>query len=142
MVKKIILLVLFIGFVSFTNAQAYNGQGDQKVQIGINAFGYGTGITGSYDYGVLDWLSVGAGGNFYWSNDNDNFFIFGRVNFHLNDVLDLPYNMDLYPTVRVGGRNDGFGIGAGLGYRYFFTDKIGAYAELGSYGSLGVSINL
>ena len=128
--------------ISFTHAQSFSGIHDQKMQLGINAFGYGTGITASYDYGVMDWLSLGAGADLYWSDDDDNFFIFGRANFHLNDLLDLPKNMDLYPGINIGGRNEGFGIDAHIGYRYFFDDRFGAFAELGSHGSLGIIINL
>lgn len=140
--KKLIVLFYFLGLISFTHAQSFRGIGDQKVQLGINAFGYGTGITATYDYGVMDWLSIGGGTDFYWSADDDNFFIYGRANFHLNDLLDLPHTMDLYPGINIGGRNDGFGIGAHIGYRYFFDDKFGAFAELGSHGSIGVIINL
>ncbi|CVK15868.1 hypothetical protein Ga0061079_103179 [Apibacter mensalis] len=140
--KKIIVLFYILGFISFTNAQSFKGMGDQKVQLGINAFGYGTGITGSYDYGVMDWLSIGAGTDFYWSDDDDNFFIFGRANFHLNDILGLPQNMDLYPGINIGGRNEGLGLGVHMGYRYFFDDKFGAFVELGSHGSLGIILNL
>lgn len=140
--KKIIVLFYILGFISFTNAQSFKGMGDQKVQLGINAFGYGTGITASYDYGVMDWLSIGAGTDFYWSDDDDNFFIFGRANFHLNDILGLPQNTDLYPGINIGGRNEGLGLGVHMGYRYYFDDKFGAFVELGSHGSLGIILNL
>jgi hypothetical protein len=140
--KKIIVLFYILGLISFTNAQSFKGVGDQKAQLGINAFGYGTGITASYNYGIMDWISIGAGTDFYWSDDDDNFFIFGRANFHLNDILGLPQNMDLYPGINLGIRNEGLGIGAHIGYRYFFDDKFGAFAELGSHGSFGIILNL
>ncbi|MDR2122565.1 MAG: hypothetical protein LBP34_05505 [Flavobacteriaceae bacterium] len=140
--KKLLFILSFLGIISFTNAQVFTGANDQKLQFGISAFGYGTGITGSYDYGLADWFSIGAGADLYWSDDYDNFFIFGRANFHLGNVLDLPDNMDLYPGLNVGGRNGGLGIGAHLGYRYFFSDKFGAFVEIGNHGSLGISIAL
>lgn len=140
--KKIFLLSLFLGIFSLANAQAFRGPGDQKLQLGLNAFGYGTGITGSYEYGILDWMSIGGGGEFFWSNDDDNFFIYGKANFHLGDAIGLPSNMDLYPGINIGGRNDGFGIGAHLGYRYFFSQNLGVFAEIGSHGAIGVTINL
>lgn len=140
--KKLLFIFTLLGMVSFASAQGFSGVGDQKVQLGINAYGYGTGITGSYNYGVVDWLSIGAGADVYWSDDDEDFFIYGKVDFHLNDALNLPHNMDLYPGINLGGTNEGFGIGAHLGYRYFFNNQIGAFIELGSHGSLGVSINL
>lgn len=144
MKKMILLLMLFAGII--TNAQAYTGKGDQKVNLGLNAWGYGTGITATYDYGLSDVISIGAGGNAYFDNYRDNnkdnrVFIFGRLNFHLKEALDLPEQLDLYPGVDLGVLGRDFGIGAHIGARYFFTDKVGVFAEVGNNGSLGVSFN-
>lgn len=144
--KKIFFALIFAGSFSLANAQAYTGKGDQKLNLGLNVWGYGTGIAGTYDYGINELLSVGAGLNVYFSNYKDDnkdnsLFAFGRVNFHLNKALELPENFDIYPGLDVGvvGRN--FGIGAHLGARYFFTQKLGVFAEVGNNGSLGVSLN-
>jgi hypothetical protein len=141
--KKLLFTALFsILSISFSNAQAYNGKGDQKVSLGFVPWGYGTGITAIYDYGLSDIVSIGAGGEFYFSgySHHKNFYVFGRANFHLGETLDLPSNMDLYPGVDVGF-NDGLGLGAHLGFRYLFKDNIGAYIEAGSRGSLGIFFN-
>lgn len=145
--KKLLLTVLFLGALTMGKAQAFNGSGDQKLDLGICAFGYGTGVTGTYDYGLIDWLSIGAGADFYWGNNDHNghdntLFGYGRVNFHLGELLGMPKQMDLYPGVNIGILNSGFGVGGHLGFRYFFNDKFGAFAEIGSHGTLGVSINL
>lgn len=139
------LMLIFWG--TAVNAQAWTGKGDQKVQLGFSAWGYGTGITGTYDYGLNKLISVGAGLNGYFSgyknNDNDNrVFIFGRLNFHLKEALQLPEKLDIYPGVDLGVLGKDFGIGAHIGARYFFTEKIGVFAEVGNNGSLGVSLNL
>lgn len=140
----ILVLMLFVGIAA--NAQAYTGKGDQKVNLGLNAWGYGTGITATYDYGLSDVISIGAGGNAYFDNYRDNnkdnrVFIFGRLNFHLREALDLPEQLDIYPGVDLGVLGRDFGIGAHIGARYFFTDKVGVFAEVGNNGSLGVSFN-
>lgn len=140
----ILAMMLFAGI--FANAQAYTGKGDQKVNLGLNAWGYGTGITATYDYGLSDVISIGAGGNAYFDNYRDNnkdnrVFIFGRLNFHLREALDLPEQLDIYPGVDLGVLGRDFGIGAHIGARYFFTDKVGVFAEVGNNGSLGVSFN-
>ena len=129
------------------NAQAWSGSGDQKVQVGLSAWGNGTGLTGTYDYGLSDLFSVGGGANFYFNSNskddkNNNFFIFGRVNAHLQNLVNLPEQWDIYPGLDVGVLGNTFGLGAHLGVRYFFTDKFGAFIEAGNNGSLGVSINL
>ncbi|WP_143882818.1 DUF6646 family protein [Chryseobacterium binzhouense] len=144
MKKMILVLMLFAGIAA--NAQAYTGKGDQKVNLGLNAWGYGTGITATYDYGLSDVISIGAGGNAYFDNYRDNnkdnrVFIFGRLNFHLREALDLPEQLDIYPGVDLGVLGRDFGIGAHIGARYFFTDKVGVFAEVGNNGSLGVSFN-
>lgn len=136
--------MLFMG--AAVSAQAYTGKGDQKVNLGLNAWGYGTGITATYDYGLNQLISIGAGGNAYFDNYRDNdkdnrVFIFGRVNFHLREALELPEQLDIYPGVDLGVLGRDFGIGAHIGARYFFTDKFGVFAEVGNNGSLGVSFN-
>ena len=138
------MMLFFAGIA--TNAQAYTGKGDQKVNAGLNAWGYGTGIAATYDYGLNKLISVGAGGNIYFDNYRDNnkdnrVFVFGRVNFHLRETLDLPQQLDIYPGVDLGVLGRDFGIGAHVGARYFFTDSIGVFAEVGNNGSLGVSFN-
>lgn len=145
--KKLFFILVVIFFGATVNAQAWTGKGDQKIQLGFSAWGYGTGITGTYDYGLNKLISVGAGLNGYFSgyknNDNDNrVFIFGRVNFHLKETLQLPEKLDIYPGVDLGILGKDFGIGAHIGARYFFTEKIGVFAEVGNNGSLGVSLNL
>lgn len=132
---------------ALVSAQAWEGHGDQKAQAGFNAWGYGTGITGTYDFGLGNLVSIGGGANIFFSNyrENDrknNFFVFGRVGFHLQEALDLPSEWDVYPGINLGLIGTDFGIGAHVGVRYFINDKIGVYGEFGNSGSLGVSINL
>jgi len=144
--KKLFIMVIIMFSGATVSAQAYTGSGDQKVNAGLSAWGYGTGIAGTYDYGINDLISVGAGLNLYFenfkNNDSDNrFFAFGRVNFHLNKTLELPEKLDIYPGVDIGVLYKEFGIGAHIGARYFFTQNIGVFAEVGNNGSLGVSFN-
>lgn len=144
MKKLVFMLMVFAGVA--VGAQAYTGKGDQKVNLGLNAWGYGTGITATYDYGLNQLISVGAGANAYFDGYKDNnkdnrVFIFGRVNFHLNEALELPEKLDIYPGVDLGVLGRDFGIGAHIGARYFFTEKVGVFAEVGNNGSLGVSFN-
>lgn len=145
--KKLVFIMMLIFASNAVHAQAWTGKGDQKINAGLSVWGYGTGITGTYDYGLNNLISVGGGLNAYFDNykDNDNnnrVFVFGRLNFHLKDALQLPEKLDLYPGIDIGVVGSDFGLGAHIGARYFFTDKIGVFAEVGNNGSLGVSINL
>ncbi|MDO3424969.1 hypothetical protein QWT87_08720 [Chryseobacterium sp. APV1] len=145
--KKLFFMFVLMLAGTFANAQAWTGKGDQKINVGLSAWGYGTGITGTYDYGLNKLISVGAGLNIYFDNyknndDKNRAFVFGRINFHLKDALQLPEKLDIYPGADVGVVGSNFGLGAHIGARYFFTERIGVFAEVGNNGSLGVSINL
>lgn len=145
--KKLVFMLMLIFAGATASAQAWTGAGDQKINAGLSAWGYGAGITGTYDYGLNNLISVGAGLNIYFDNYKDNnndnrFFAFGRVNFHLKEALQLPEKLDIYPGADVGVVGKNFGLGAHIGARYFFSDRIGVFAEVGNNGSLGISINL
>lgn len=146
--KKLILVCSMFFLGSMVSAQAWNGKGDQKIQVGFNGWGYGTGITATYDYGLSKIISLGAGANFFFDHNNnkyadDDFGVFGRLNFHLQDPLGLPENWDIYPGVDLGllGKSGTY-FGAHLGVRYFFNKNVGLYLEAGNNGSIGVSFNL
>lgn len=140
--RKSILILVMSMLTSLGFAQAWNGQGDQKVQVGMSAWGYGTGLSGTYEYGISDAISLGAGANFYFSkNQSEGFFLFGKGSYHLQDVLNLPDEWDIYPGLNIGLLGNTFGLGAHVGARYFFSPKLGAFVELGNNGALGVSIN-
>lgn len=136
--KKIFAIVAInVGVFGFS--QAWTGAGDQKAQAGINVWGLGSGPTATYDYGLSNLISVGAGANVYFNEDEDNPFIFGRVGFHLQETLSLPSEIDIYPGLNVGIAGRNFGLGVYVGARYFFTENWGAFIEAGNNGSLGVS---
>ncbi|WP_336689311.1 MULTISPECIES: DUF6646 family protein [unclassified Chryseobacterium] len=145
--NKLFFMFILMLAGTFADAQAWTGKGDQKINAGLSAWGYGTGVTGTYDYGLNKLISVGAGLNIYFDNyknndDKNRAFVFGRINFHLKDALQLPEKLDIYPGADVGVVGNSFGLGAHIGARYFFTERIGVFAEVGNNGSLGVSINL
>lgn len=145
--KKLIVAFSLMFAGSLVSAQAWNGKGDQKLQVGFNGWGYGNGITATYDYGLGNIVSLGAGANFYFSgykNENGKdlkTFVFGRLNAHLQEPLNLPEQWDIYPGVDLGLLGETFGFGAHLGVRYFFNNNVGIYGEFGNNGSLGVSFN-
>lgn len=147
MIKKALYLFFTVFFTqTLFSQQAWKGAGDQKIHAGITGWGYGTGLAATYDYGITDRISLGGGANFYFENNsakkNDKFFIFGRVNYHLNEVLGIPDRWDVYPGADIGIIGNTFGLGVHLGARYFINDKFGVYLEAGNNGSLGLSINI
>lgn len=139
-----ILALFFVLIGTMTQAQeAFSGNGDLKVQAGYVLYGNGNGLGGSIDYGLLDFLSVGGGLDLYFSDDNDgDFYVHGRTNIHLGKMINIPENMDLYPGFDLGLLGNEFDFGGYLGFRYFFTEKLGAFAEIGTRGRVGLSLSL
>ena len=135
---KILPVLLVFTFTSF--AQSYNGKGDAKINLGYDIYGHGNGIRGSFDIGLCDLFSVGAGAAYYFDNDDSDYYLFARTAMHFGLLLDFPEQLDIYPGISLGylSGND-VGFDAYLGIRYFFSDHIGVYAEIGTTGSLGLS---
>lgn len=149
--KKSTLLSIIVALSALfmtqaADAQVWSGRGDQKFQIGLAPYGYGTGIVASYDHGIHEFLSLGVGGEYYFSRtkkyEDQHFFIAGRLNLHLNPLLGLGDKFDIYPGVKLGLHGDRFGWGAHLGLRYMLTPKVGIFGEFGNMGGIGVAINL
>jgi len=133
--KKIITIVA-LAMVSLANAQAYKGKGDIKGQVGWNIQDHGNGINVSADFGIGENMSYGFVASYLLSVEKpggikpdfeDRADVKVRFNANLGNVLGLDKAMDVYPGLNLGTRN----FGAHLGFRYFFTDGFGLYAEGG-----------
>ena len=132
--KKILLLITLFAAVQISNAQAFQGKGDTKFQVGLNLQDGGTGITSTVDFGLGENMSFGFVATYSLdANDidasqakfEDRADIKARFNANIGNVLGLDPKMDVYPGLHLGTRN----FGAHLGFRYFFTDGFGVYAE-------------
>ncbi len=132
--KKILLIITLFAAVQISNAQAYQGKGDTKFQVGLNLQDRGTGINSTVDFGIGENMSFGFVATYLLgANDiagvkakfEDRADIKARFNANIGNVLGLDPKMDIYPGLHLGTRN----FGAHLGARYFFTDGFGLYAE-------------
>lgn len=133
--KKFMTLVLLC-FVGFANAQAYNGKGDIKVQVGANLQKGGSGIHVVSDFGIGENMSYGFAGSYLLNTPegslsdlkfSDKIDFKARFNANIGNVFGLGKAMDIYPGLDLGLKN----FGAHLGFRYFFTDGFGIYSEAG-----------
>jgi len=141
--KKLSITVCLLLGTIFGYAQSYDGKGDQKLNFGYEAYGYGTGVKVTYDHGLSDMFSVGAGANAYFNEGENDYFIYARTHVHLGIVFDFSCMFDLYPGVELGYlSSEKIGIGGYLGIRYFVSKKVGFFAEIGNNGSVGLSINV
>lgn len=160
--KKInfsILLVLgmLVGTQSF--AQLAIDKGSKFVNLGIGVGGYasagGIALGGSADFGVAPSFTVGGQAayrsfnyGYLGFNDKINYLYFAvRGSYHFNELLNLTSDKtDLYAGIGLGYQSvsysnsvyGGSTFGSGifvpihLGGRYFFSESVGGFAELGT----------
>lgn len=129
--KKIILLFALLS-ISFVNAQAFIGNGDNKFQVGANLQDNGTGLNLSYDFGIGENISLGFSSTYLLSVNelidaefDNRFDVRARFNANLGNVINIDENFDVYPGLSLGLKN----FGGHLGARYFFSDGFGLYTE-------------
>lgn len=131
--RKLLIAVVFIVSVASVNAQAFEGTGDQKFQVGANFQDRGTGIVASYDYGLGQNFSIGFSSSYVlgvpeWidADFDERIDLKARFNANLGSVFQLGNEIDIYPGLNLGLKN----FGAHLGVRYFFTDGFGIFSEI------------
>ncbi len=157
--KKInFLLLLVIGLLAGTQsfAQLAVDKGTKFLNLGIGVGGYGgivyggTGSVafgGSFEAGVAPNITVGGIASFRSYNDLGSYYSVGaRGSYHFNELLKLTtdkadlyagagliYSGFSYNGVYSGFRASYGGIDLGLhvGGRYFFSNNIGGFAEVG-----------
>ena len=129
---KNILLVVALLAISFGNAQAFEGKGDTKFQVGANFQEYATGINVSYDYGLGENMSIGLSSTYALgisdgldADFGDRFDLKARFNANLGNVINIDENFDFYPGLSLSLKNFGGHVGA----RYFFSQGFGVYSE-------------
>jgi hypothetical protein len=169
--KKILFCVVgLICFFSF-EAKAQYAQGDKLLNLGIGVNSYYSGgipFSASFEYGITDEISVGAG--FDYLNYNYNFsgtkygfsaiYIGGRGSYHFNKLFNLAVEeLDLYGGASLGFRSftwkdnynnstlgntygNGVYVGIHIGARYYFAPSIGAFLEVGAGGSSNAKLGV
>ncbi len=138
-------------------AQMQIGKGTKFVNVGIGVGGYsyfsgsGLGLNAALDVGVVDNITVGGVAGYRSYGDGVSSFDIGvRGSYHFNELANISNDkVDLYAGLglsyyslnygntylRSVGISDSYGttyIPFHAGARYFFSNKIGGFAELGS----------
>jgi len=129
--KKILFIIALVS-VSLVNAQAFEGKGDQKFQVGVNIQDEATGINVTYDHGLGENISVGISSSYSLGIDeqldadfSDRFDLKARLNANLGNVINIDKNLDIYPGLNISLKN----FGGHFGARYFFSEGFGVYTE-------------
>lgn len=139
--KSIFTLILLFAATTIY-AQAYQGKGDTKFQVGANFQSDGTGITSTLDYGIGENISIGVQGIYLLGVEEfsavageimqedaefgDRFDLRVRFNANLGNVINLDENFDIYPGLNLGLKS----FGGHLGARYFFSEGFGIFTEV------------
>lgn len=147
-----LVIALLAGTQSFAQLAIDKGTKFINLGIGVGGYGYytggGIGLNASADFGVYKNITVGGvvGYKSYGSVGAYNYHSFdigARGSYHFNELLSLSTDKaDLYAGIGLsyysfsyGGYLDNYGsvyLPIHLGGRYFFSEKLGGFAELGS----------
>lgn len=130
--KKLGLIALFLLSISTINAQAFNGEGDSKFQLGATFQEYGTGIRATYDRGLGENFSLGVTTGYVLgvnesidADFGDRIDLIVRFNANIGSVINISDAVDIYPGLNLSLKQ----FGGHLGGRYFFSDGFGVYTE-------------
>jgi hypothetical protein len=165
--KKQILTFVLLVTTSLIFAQAPISQGQTQINVGVGLSSWGVPVYLGFDYGVHPDITLGAELSFRSYNDNWHDYRYhhsiigflGNANYHFNTVLNIPSPWDFYaglnlgfyswnsPNNYEGSYNSRVGLGAQIGGRYYFSNKVGVNLEFGggnafSGGKFGITIKL
>lgn len=167
MKKSVVLFVAIVLATVSNRALAQYKQGDKLLNVGVGLNSYyssGLPLSVSYEYGFTPEISVGGIVD-YLSSDFYNYrftslFIGARGSYHFNKLLNInDRSWDIYGGASLGYRtfswSNGYGsynpsgtYGSGLflgihaGARYYFSQQVGAFGELGALGSSNVRLGV
>ena len=165
--KKQLLILSFLLFSSLIYAQSPIAKGESQINAGLGLSSWGVPVYIGFDHGVHPDITVGGELSYRSYSDkyaNINYDhsvigISGNGNYHFNRVLEIPKNWDFYaglnlgfyiwnsPSDYHGSHSSELGLGAQVGGRYYFSDKIGLNLEFGggnafSGGKIGLTFKL
>ncbi len=165
--KKIVLSIGLLFFVVLAMAQSPLPKGKSQLNAGLGFSSWGVPVYVGFDYGVHKDISIGGELNFHsyhekYYGSTYNHTVLGLLfnsNYHFNTILQIPSNWDFYAGLNIGfnfwnspdgypgGYDNGFGLGAQVGGRYFFNNKFGINLEFGggsasTGGKIGITIKL
>ncbi len=130
--KNIIVGIVLVFGVTLMNAQAFDGKGDSKFQVGASFQDNGTGITATYDYGLGENFSIGVSTGYVLGVEEaidadfgDRINVVARFNANIGSVLNIDDAVDIYPGLNLSLKQ----FGGHIGGRYFFSDGFGIFTE-------------
>lgn len=167
MKKIFVFICIAVISISAAIAQGSLPKGATQLNTGLGFSGWGVPVYIGFDYGVHPDISIGAEFSFRsyredWHGDKYSHSVIGiagNANYHFNTLLSIPSEWDFYAGLNLGfyiwnSPNDypgdhvsGLGLGAQIGGRYYFNNRIGLNLEIGggtvaSDGKIGITVKL
>ena len=166
--KRVFFAIALMALVGASKGQGTVSAGRTQLNLGVGFSDWGTPFYLGVDYGAARNLTLGGELSFrsYDENWNNGYYrrsitgISGNANYHFNQVLEIPRNIDFYAGLNLGfyvwsaaadgyqgNHSSGLGLGAQVGGRYFLTNKFGLNLEFGggnafSGGKVGITLKL
>lgn len=155
--KKQILIIVLLVTTSVIYAQGPISKGQSQINVGVGLSSWGVPVYLGFDYGVHPDITLGGELSFRSYNDKWHDYkyhhsiigILGNANYHFNTVLNIPSPWDFYAGLNLGFYNwnspndyegshtSGVGLGAQIGGRYYFSNKVGINLEFGGGNAFG-----
>ena len=155
--RNLVLTFVLVVVTSVAFAQSPISKGESQINVGVGLSSWGVPVYLGFDYGVHPDITLGAELSFRSYNDNwsNNKYhhsiigVLGNANYHFNTVLNIPSNWDFYAGLNLGfyswnspndydgSHTSGLGLGAQIGGRYFFSNKVGVNLEFGGGNAFG-----
>lgn len=162
---NILILVFFTTKTSFAQQGGAFEKGNKLLNIGIgvnSSYEGGIPIGLSYEQGITNNISIGANADYlsnkYLSLKFTAIYFGIRASYYVNHLLNIKSEkIDLYGGPTLGYRSfswkdngedlgDSYGsglfLGAYIGGRYFFSNNLGVFTELGAIGSTNARIGI
>ncbi|MDB5241203.1 MAG: hypothetical protein JWP57_1828 [Spirosoma sp.] len=141
--------------------RAFAGSRNKYLNVGVGLasyYGGGLPLGASFEVDIKDNISVGGSVDYLRYSYGYNFIYFGaRGSYHLGELLNVQDSkFDPYVGATLGFRHSGYAntygydygaynsglfLGAHIGSRYYFGDKVGGFAEVG-YGVSALRIGV
>lgn len=171
MKKQICFFVLSLLLLVFNSANAQFNKDDKLLNVGIGVNSYYNGgipLSSSFEVGITDEISVGAGLDYLSHRYNtlgvkygfSALYLGARGSYHFSKLLNLRDEaLDVYGGASLGYRRftwrdnnnfiglgssygSGLFVGIHVGARYYFAPKVGGFFEVGAGGSGNARLGL
>lgn len=165
--KTLLFTLALVCISAFTYSQNPMSVGQSQFNIGLGLSDAGVPVYIGFDRAILPDLTIGAEASYRnyhekWESNNYDHNIVGlsaNLNYHFNSLFGIAPRWDVYaganagfyiwtsPDGYSGTRNSGLGLGAQIGTRYYFTNRVGINLEFGggnafTGGKLGLTFRL